>query len=161
MENNPKQTVDVKSPEKKRPGITPRCAWCGDEKAKLKTVSVKFRKKEIPLQVCSDRCRSRVDGFLKSETANAFHFTLILVALVMIAAVIVVKTISFDGGAWGVLVLFVGNGVLINVYPFITRNAIELFGLDKTIKTARMMGKVEIALGVLFFLILKFLIPGN
>ncbi len=158
MEKNPKEIVDVKTGSEKRSGLKPRCSWCGDAGAELKTVGGTFRNRKIPLPVCSERCRLRTEDFLSKDSAGVFRFAILMMAIMLVGIILIIITMNQDGGAWGVLVMFVGNGILINLHPFVTRHAIEAYGIKKTIATAKLLGKVQIVLGILFFMIMLFIL---
>lgn len=130
------------------------CGWCGnrDENKKVRTVIYQGKLEPVPL--CDDECHDNLVAF-GERTHKKLHEFLMLWILVMVAGfILVLANLSGHGWPVGILLLFVGNGILLITYPFVPIRTVEVMGASKGARLSKILGTVNILLGIVFFLIL-------
>lgn len=106
----------------------------------------KYCSSETGNDYCDPDCKQRYEAFERYEKKYSWVFivcVLLLVGLLFSSMIFSGKTLLIVG-----LVFFL-MGLLINVFPFVTPETIDRFGVKRSVKIGRIVGAVLIVVGAL------------
>lgn len=106
------------------------CRWCG---------------KRCKTTYCCDRCRKRGEIYQKVEAVQSNRMYWSLMAVLFVVIIIGI----YANSAWLALsLLIVLGGVVPVIFPFCMEETIVVFGIEKSILLARMLGLTMVAGGL-------------
>lgn len=128
-----------------------KCAWCNKQNDKLKKIEIlstnlsAVNRREISYYVCPEH-EPKLRKFYDRVRRHALLF-LGLIAMSLIG--LMTPTVCSDNYWSGyVFVLsFASIGLVLILFPFCTPETVSMMGVAKSIKTARIIGGVILALG--------------
>lgn len=130
-----------------------RCIWCGKKTGDSIKIILNADGEEV--YVCGEKCEKAVKDYLNKANQNVKYFFIGLVGFMIVGlALIVIETINKRAPNWGLLIMLLGMGATIAVFPYATPQTNEMFGIKKASAIGRFVGVAMIILGIVFFFVI-------
>ncbi|MCB2355549.1 hypothetical protein [Clostridium estertheticum] len=121
------------------------CMWCGQKKVNIDdTQSVDFKGGKFP--VCSSECKKKYEEAKAKQDNNRKKFLLLLIINFLIFLGICILN-----GVYALLYLSESIGITILIYPYTTPETVELLGLEKSRKIAKIIAIAIMTVGIAFY----------
>lgn len=132
-----------------------KCLWCGKRTPQLNTGQLQFKGNSVEIEVCSSLCEKKLRDFISYADSHIKHYFIGIMLSIILGAVIFSWRVSIDGGGFGILIIMAGMGATLIKYPFVTPQTVNLLGAEKAIASGRILGAINIILGIVFWIMLS------
>ena len=139
--------------------MTHKCSWCYRECLDCKKVKLQFRDQFQEVEVCSSECEKTFSDFVSYADKNFRKLVLLILISLVLGLIVTFWRIKIDYGALGVLIIFMGPGLALIKYPFVTPQTVERYGGKKAVFFGRVLGLVNMLIGVVFWFVLAKVVP--
>lgn len=134
--------------------MSEKCLWCSKETSDLQDIDIHFKGKSNSAKVCSTSCEQELREFVKYAGNHKKHYFLGFTLSILIGLIVTAWRIKVDYGALGVFIIFAGSGLTLIKYPFVTPQTVSSQGARKAIASGRIIGSLNIIIGIVFWLFL-------
>lgn len=138
--------------------MTEKCIWCSKKTPELRKIQISFWGKLEQVKICDSKCEIDIRNFAQYVEDHIKHYIIGLSLSIFFGLAFTFWRLQIDYGALGVLIIFAGCGAVLIKYPFVTPQTIASMGAKKAIFAGRILGFVNIVLGIVGWFVLSNLV---